>query len=184
MLTRERAGHPDYCRITFCPSWRPLSTSALIPFEIPTWMGTFFHPSFASWSGTSAKVLWLSSYTTAVSGMISTLCFSWIINSALALMFALSSPVGFWIETDFKSCHIILFHAHRRNLSHFAVIGFPGERLHTNAGRLSNIDFSDISLVNLAQHIHRAHISQSEKLGCLRPENKDRTDRVTNLYIP
>lgn len=55
-IDRARSAPARYCRMTFCPSFNPLTNSVLTPLEIPNFAATLRRP-FSAWgSGTSREV--------------------------------------------------------------------------------------------------------------------------------
>src|SRR5579862_7988201 len=104
--------------------------------------------------------------------------------------FRVGSHLGFQLaarvldrDAYFERCDVILLHAHRRNLRHLAFEGFVFERLHLDAGALSQIHLADIALVDLALYVDFAGIAQRHDECGGRSQHEDRTHRVAHLDV-
>src|ERR1039458_5249886 len=87
-------------------------------------------------------------------------------------------------NAHFESSDVVLLHSHGRDLGYFAP-EFPVlVRFHRDAGRLPQVDHSDIALVHLALDVHLPQVAQRHDQGGPRAHGQDRAYGVAHFAVP
>ena len=98
--------------------------------------------------------------------------------------------VGFQLATrvvdrdaHLEGGHVVLFHAHGRDLGHLPVKQPAAEALHLDARRLAQIDVRNVGLVHLAIHIDLGRVALGHHQRSRRTQHQNRADRVADLHV-